>query len=165
MNGLGDSSLLLITAIGSAIAAFAGSIAALIGWLNYRNRHNDPIILATIVSHHKFYSASDGEYREVTFRQSNDPPIWLVRYIKVTGLRRNRWIARLGDPIQEERYGEILGYHPEGEWANRIVFDPPIPRPMLLLHAEANTFPKFSVGLTLRNRPTTKRRVVVIAGT
>ena len=164
MNGPDDSSLLLITAFGSAIAAFAGSIAALISWLNYRNRHKDPIIVAKSFGQHSLYNESDGEYRQVTFRQSDDSPIWLMRDVKVAGLRRHKWIANIGDSIRDN-FGDTLGYHREGDWKKRIDFDPPVPSISLLLHSEANTFPKFSIGLTLRNRPSTKRRVVVIAST
>ena len=165
MNGLDDSSLLLITAISAAIAAFAGSIAALIGWLNYRNRHKDPIIMAKIFGQHSLYNESDGEYRQVTFGQSDDSPIWLMRDIKVAGLRRHKWIATIGDAIRDKHFGDILGYHRGSDWANRIVFDPPVPSIFLLLHSEANTFPKFSVEVSLRGSPSTRRRVVVVAGT
>ena len=163
MNGLDDSSLLLITAVGSAVAAIAACIGVLIGWLNYRSRHKDPLIVARTIRRDTLSKESKVEIREVTFTQSDTLPFWLVRDVKVSGLRRNRWISRIGEPIQN-KYGEIIGFHQEGEWSNQIVFDPPISSPLLLLHSEANTFPKFSVGLAMRNRPSKTRRVVVIAG-
>ncbi len=150
-----DSLLLLISAIGGAIAAGTGLLL-------YWSRHGLPNISATALEHTPKAHDSDLVTREVRFRQPTDTSKWLVYEVHISK-PRHKWISVLGDPVWND-FGEFTGYHP-GDWADRIRYDPPVADGSFLLHPDAPEHMKFSFRTCLRSRSRIKRKADVYVST
>ena len=156
--------LLLISAIGSCIAA-------LTGLLILRSRYGLPRIQAHVLPRIQVGTREDDpdrskdtdqevHRREVCFKQPDDPSVWLVCDVSISR-NRYKWLSKLGDPVRND-FGEFIGYYRNGNWTNRIKYDPPVSNMSFLLHTDAPDYLWLSFRTILMAHPRIKRRVRVL---
>lgn len=150
MSSTPDTWLLVATAITSFIAAATGL-------LNLRRRYDLPVIIA---------KATDMDLpdlnltgRHMAFNQPTSPSTWLVSAITLPGPRRE-WLCRIGEDVRSD-FGEFVGYRIAGNWAKRIVFQPPLAGGELLVHPDASAHLELRFTVVLRARPRVKRTILV----
>ena len=98
--------------------------------------------------------------REVCFKQPDDPSVWLVCDVSISR-NRYKWLSKLGDPVRND-FGEFIGYYRNGNWTNRIKYDPPVSNMSFLLHTDAPDYLWLSFRTILMAHPRIKRRVRVL---
>ena len=150
--------LLLITAIGSCIAAFTGL-------LSFRSRYGLPHIQARLQEHDFVNPNPERKVlrRVVSFNQSDDPPEWLVCEVSISKKRRRKWCSMPGEEVRNN-WGEFVGCYDNGDWKNRIKYDPPVKSELFLLHPDAPDHLWLSFRTILIAHPRIKRKVRVLCG-
>lgn len=146
--------LLIISAIGSVIAAITGLLL-------YWARKGSPDIIATTQELPPQTQDTDLVTRTVRFDQPTEPARWLVYEICIAGAC-HRWLARPGYTEYSES-GVSLGYQRVGDWTDRIQYEPPVSQEVVLLHPAAPKHPKLLFRVRLRSDFRTKRRVKVLS--
>ena len=137
--------LLIVTAIGSVVAA----IASILG---LRKQYELPIF--QVRDSTVLWDSEGTVGRYVEFRQPVELPEWLVQQVKI----RQEWIARAGDQVRDD-FGGVLGFRQASDWERKLVFDPPVANGYFVLHIDAPKHLKYSFDVVLRNQVGVRRRV------
>ena len=119
--------LAIIAAIGSVVAAVGGVTATIIGYLNYRTRHELPLIDARIDPRR------DGTHRSVWCGLPVEST-WTIRAVKI---RRTsaKWLAE--GRLERTHDGNPAGVTKTGDWKRKIAFDRPVVGREVALHDDA----------------------------
>ena len=155
-----DSVLRLMTAIGSLVAAGASLL------LLYRSRERAPDIIARTQNLELAIKSTSPELvsRTVGFHLPPDPARWLVYEVRLAKSRHN-WLAVPGEEGRNHEGGVVLGYFRCGDWTDRIRYEPPVSKGLVLLHPDAPPYPTLFFRVRLRSHSyfRTKRRVKVLS--
>ena len=150
-----DAFLLLISAIGSVVAACTGLLI-------YRSQERSPDILAKTQQLDLVIKSPSPELvsRTVGFHLPPDSSRWLVYEVRIAKSRHN-WLAVPGEKGRNPEGGVVLGYFPDGDWTDRIRYEPPVSTGGVLLHPAAPPYPNLLCLVRLRSHFRTKRWVKV----
>ena len=150
-----DSCLQIFLSVTTTIVLVVGVVLT---WLY--NRPKSPLIVARITEHDGISQDTNIQRRELRLRQETDPSLWLVRKV-CTSKPREKWLSRIGE-AKRNSYGEFEGYGQDGDWQNRILFDPPRKDVSVLLHPDAPSTLLLSCYVVRRNSFFFRRKVSVI---
>ena len=141
------------------VTAVAVSIGA---WFTYRNYRRSKLFdLPTPVLKVR-PPLETGLSTAVDFHLKEEDRKWLVTGVSVRHGRRHRYVALVGDAVQDKQYGQVVGFRVHDDaWQRQIIYDPPVSRGVVLLHDSVPDAFWLVITVCLRSHPRSKSRLLI----